>query len=500
MIDIKDRVRNRDLHSKIVSAEEAAAFFKPGMNVAMSGFTASSYPKAVPIALAERMKKEPFTINLWTGASTGPELDHTLAEVKGIKNRIPYQTDAIVRKQINDGTINYQDIHLSMSAQNARYGFYGDIDVCVVEAVAITEEGNIIPSTSLGNAPSYVQQADKIIVEVNTSQPLTLEGMHDVYVPLDPPNRLPIPIVKPDDRIGTPYIPCTPEKIMYIVPCDITDKTRDLAPIDENSHKMADLTIQLLKDEVRKGHMPKNLLPLQSGVGNVANAVIAGFVDSDFEHLIVSTEVIQDGMLDLIDAGKLDFCAGTAFSPSPAGMERFYKNVEEYKKYLLLRPQEVSNHPEVVRRIGVIGMNTAIEVDIYGNVNSTHICGTKMMNGIGGSCDFSRNSYLTIFYTPSIAKNGAISSVVPFCSHVDHTEADVDIIISEQGVADLRNKSPKERAKEIIENVAHPDYRPMLRDYFERAVKETGNAHTPHILSEALSFHERFVKTGTMKK
>lgn len=500
MIDIKDRVRNKELHSKIVSAEEAAGFFKPDMNVAMSGFTASSYPKAVPLALAERMKREPFTINLWTGASTGPELDHTLAEVKGIKNRIPYQTDSIVRKQINDGTINYQDIHLSMSAQNARYGFYGDIDVCVLEAVAITEEGNIIPSTSLGNTPSYVQQASKVIVEVNTTQPLTLEGMHDVYVPLDPPNRLPIPIVKPDDRIGTPYIPCTPDKILYIVPCDIPDRTRDLAPIDANSHKMAELTIELLKGEVRKGRIPKNLLPLQSGVGNVANAVIAGFVDSDFEHLTVSTEVIQDGMLDLIDAGKLDFCAGTAFSPSPAGMERFYKNVEEYKKYLLLRPQEISNHPEVVRRIGVIGMNTALEVDIYGNVNSTHVCGTKMMNGIGGSCDFSRNSYLTIFYTPSIAKDGAISSVVPFCSHVDHTEADVDIIISEQGIADLRNKSPKERAKLMIENVAHPDYRPILRDYFERAVKETGNAHTPHILAEALSFHERFLATGSMKK
>ena len=500
MIDIKDRVRNKELHSKIVSAEEAAAFFKPDMNVAMSGFTASCYPKAVPVALAERMRKEPFTINLWTGASTGPELDHALGEVKGIKNRIPYQTDSIIRKQINDGTINYQDIHLSLSAQNARYGFYGDIDVCVVEAVAITEEGNIIPSTSLGNTPSYVQQASKVIVEVNTTQPLSLEGMHDVYVPLDPPHRLPIPIVKPDDRIGTTYIPCTPDKILYIVPCDVPDRTRDLAPIDDNSRRMAELTIELLKGEVAKGHIPKNLLPLQSGVGNVANAVIAGFVDADFEHLVVSTEVIQDGMLDLIDAGKLDFCAGTAFSPSPAGMERFYKNVEEYKKYLLLRPQEISNHPEVVRRIGVIGMNTALEVDIYGNVNSTHVCGTKMMNGIGGSCDFSRNSYLTIFYTPSIAKDGAISSVVPFCSHVDHTEADVDIIISEQGIADLRNKSPKERARVIIENVVHPDYRPILRDYFERAVKETGNAHTPHILKEAFSFHERFLATGSMKK
>jgi len=216
--------------------------------------------------------------------------------------------------------------------------------------------------------------------------------------------------------------------------------------------------------------------------------------------LTVYTEVIQDGMLDLIDAGKLLIASGTAFSPSPEGMARFYKDVTKYKKYLLLRPEEISNSPEVVHRLGVIAMNTAIEVDIYGNVNSTHITGTKMMNGIGGSGDFARNAYLTIFYTPSIAKDGKISAVVPMCSHIDHTEHDVDIIITEQGIADLRGKAPRERALEIINNCAHPDYRPILLDYFERATEATHHANTPHILEEALSFHERFVATGSMKK
>lgn len=500
MIDITDRVRNKALQSKIVSAEEAAGYFKEGMNVAMSGFTASAYVKAVPLALAERMKKEPFTINVWTGASTGPELDDTLAAVHGIKKRLPYQTDKILRNEINDGTVDYLDLHLSESAQLGRYGYLGDIDVAVVEACAITEEGNLIPTTSLGNTPSYVQQAKKVIVEVNVSQPLDLEGMHDVYVPLDPPNRLPIPIVKADDRIGTPYIPCTPDKILYIVPCDIKDHTRSLSAIDENSKKMAKHTLDFLNKEIAAGRMPKNLLPLQSGVGNVANAVLAGFVDSDMTDLTVYTEVIQDAMLDLIDAGKLNFASGTAFSPSPEGLDRFYKDVKKYKKHLLIRPEEISNNPEVVRRLGVIAMNTAIEVDIYGNVNSTHICGTKMMNGIGGSGDFARNAYLTIFYTPSTAKDGKISSVVPFCSHIDHTEHDVDIIITEQGVADLRGLAPRERALEVINNCSHPDYRPMLLDYFNRATEQTKKAHTPHILEEAFSFHERFLETGTMKK
>ena len=347
MIDILDRVRNKALHAKIVSAQEAAELIKPGMNVGTSGFTPSGYPKAVPLALAERMKEHPFKINLYTGASVGPELDGALCEVNGIDKRMPYQTNKLLRNLINSGEISYSDLHLSESAQLLRYGFYGKLDVAIVEACAITEEGNIIPTTSMGNTASFVQQADMVIVEVNTSQPLELEGMHDVYVPLDPPHRLPIPIVKANDRIGTPYIPCTPDKIKCIVPCDITDKTRPFGEISEADHKMSEYIIELLQDEVKKGHMPKNLLPLQSGVGNVANAVISGFVDSDLKDLSVYTEVIQDGMFDLIDAGKLNFASGTALSPSPDGLKRFYENIKEYRKHLLLRPQEISNSPEV---------------------------------------------------------------------------------------------------------------------------------------------------------
>ena len=498
MIDILNRVRNKELQSKICTAEEAAAYIKPGMNVGTSGFTPSGYPKAVPLALAKRMEEEPFKINLWTGASTGDEEDGALTRANGIAFRMPYQTNKDMRNAINSGKIDYCDLHLSESAQLARYGFLGGkIDVAIVEACAITEEGNIIPTTSMGNSASFVQTADAVIVEINTTQPVELEGMHDVYVPLDPPNRLPIPIVKPQDKIGTPYIPCTPDKIKFIVPCDIPDHTRGLGEIDENSKKMSQNFIQLLNKEVAAGRMPKNL---QSGVGAVANAVISGFVDSDLKDLTVFTEVIQDGMFDLIDAGKLAFASGTALSPSPEGLKRFYDNIKEYRKHILLRPQEVANSPEIARRIGIIAMNTAIECDIYGNVNSTHIMGTKMMNGIGGSGDFARNAYLTVFFTVSTAKDGKISSIVPMCSHIDHTEHDVDIIVTEQGLADLRGLSPRKRALAIIENCAHPDYKPMLLDYYNRALEKTKNAHTPHILEEALSWHERFQATGTMMK
>ncbi len=500
MIDIKDRVRNAALRSKIVSAEEAAAIIKPGMNIGTSGFTPAGYPKAVPLALAERIKKENFKVNLWTGASVGKELDGALAECEGIQKRLPYQTNDAIRKLINNGKIQYTDLHLSHVAQMSRYGFLGGkVDVAIVEACAITEEGHIVPTTSLGNSASFVQSADIVIVEVNTTQPLELEGMHDVYIPLDPPNRQPVPIVKVDDRIGTPYIPCGPDKITYIVPCDIPDYVRPLADIDDDARAMSGHLIDFLNNEIKHGRMPENLLPLQSGVGSVANAVICGLVDSPFKNLSVFTEVIQDGMFDLIDAGKLDFASGTSITPSPDGLKRFYNGLGEYRKKIMLRPQEIANSPETARRLGIIAMNTAIEFDIYGHVNSTHIMGTKMMNGIGGSGDFARNGYLTIFFSNSIAKKGDISSVVPMCSHFDHTEHDIDLFITERGVADVRGLSPKERAQVIIDNCAHPDYQPMLQDYLDRATKATGGAHTPHILSEALSWHARFIETGSMK-
>ena len=507
MIDIKSRVHCEAAMAKVTTAEAAAALIKDGMNIGVSGFTPSGYPKAVPLALAERAKTDPLKINLWTGASVGPEIDSVLTNAGVVARRLPYQTNNDLRKAINNGSVQYTDLHLSHVAQMARYGFmFGrhDVDIAIIEACIIKDLGGgkigIVPTTSMGNSSSWVQSAKQVIIEVNVTQPEALEGMHDSYVPLDPPNRLPLPLVKPEDRIGTPYIPCDLSKVAAIVPCDITDKVRSLGEIDDEAKAMGANLVAFFKQEVAERRLPKNLLPLQSGVGSVANAVINGLVNSDFEDLTVFTEVIQDGMFDLIDAGKLRVCSGTALSPSPDCLKKFYTNVENYKKYIVLRPQEVANSPELARRIGVIAMNTAIEVDIYGNVNSTHIAGTKLMNGIGGSGDYARNGYLTVFFTTSLAKGGAISSVVPFCSHVDHTEHDVDVIVSERGVADLRGLSPKERALVIIDKVANPKYQPLLKDYFERACKECGNSQTPHILSEALSFHDRFVKTGTMEK
>lgn len=500
MTNIHDRVQSEYLKSKIMSAEEAALLINPNDRVGTSGFTPSGYPKVVPLALAKRMEKEPFKIDVWSGASLGEEVDGALARVDGLHRRYPYQTNSDLRNAINSGKVLYSDLHLSHMAQQVRYGFFGECDVAIIEAVCIREDGGIVPTTAVGNATTFVSQAKKVIVEINEVQSMGLVGMHDIYELQDPPHRQPIPIYSPSNRIGTPYIPCDPEKIVAIVYSNIPDGTRALAPIDDDAKAMSQHLVEFFEAEVKAGRLPKNLLPLQSGVGSVANAVVSGLAHGPFTNLSIYTEVIQDGMFDLIDEGKIEIISGTSLSPSPAGLQRFYDNIEEYSKKIILRPQEVSNSPEVVRRLGVIAMNTAIEFDIYGNVNSTHIMGSRMMNGIGGSGDFARNAYLSIFCTSSVAKQGAISSIVPFCSHIDHTEHDVLVFCTEQGIADVRGLAPVERARLIIKNCAHPDYKDMLEDYLERAIVETKNAHTPILLDEALSWHKRFQETGTMKK
>lgn len=496
---ILNRIRMESLKEKVVTADKAAMLIKDKMTIATSGFTPSGYPKAVPLALAKRAENgEEIGITLITGASVGDELDGALSRSGVLKRRFPYQTNKGSRDAINAGSVNYQDMHLSHVPQFIEYGFFGNIDVAIIEALAITEDGNIIPTTSVGISPQAVKEADLVIIEINTSQSMDLEGVHDIYMTAKPPFRKPIPIENSGDRIGTPYIKCDPNKIAAIVECDIPDNVRPLGCIDEDSKKISEHIIKFLNDEVAAGRLPKNLLPLQSGVGSVANAVLGGLLDSDFENLTCYTEVIQDSMFDLIDAGKVTMASGTSFTPSTEGLKRLNENMAHYAKHCILRPMEISNHPEVSRRLGVIALNTAIEFDIYGHVNSTNIMGSRMMNGLGGSGDFTRNAFMSFFTTVSTAKNGDISSIVPFVSHVDHTEHDVEVFVTEQGLADVRGLSPRERARKIIDNCAHPDYREKLNSYLERAGAGP-YSHQPHLMEETHSWHDRFLKTGSMK-
>ncbi len=499
------RILNSALANRIMSADEAAALITSGTRIGMSGFTGSGYPKAVPLALARRiadanLRGNKFQVSIFTGASTGPELDGALAMAGGIQLRLPYQSDPETRKRINAGEMEYMDIHLSHVAQYVEYGFLGKMDWALIEVTAIMEDGHLVPSSSVGNNKTWLEQAEKVIVEVNEWQPAELDGMHDIYYGLKPPpHRDPIPLTHPGQRIGSRHFKVPPDKIVGVVLTNSPDRNSAFKPPDKASQQIAGHILEFLDYEVKKGRMPSSLLPIQSGVGNIANAVLFGLEQAPFENLTSYTEVIQDGMIHLLRSGKLTCASATAFSMSPEMLAEVNRDMASFRERIVLRTQEISNHPEIIRRLGVIAMNGMIEADIYGNINSTHIMGSRIQNGIGGSGDFARNGYLSIFMAPSLAQGGLISTIVPVVSHVDHTEHDVAVVVTEQGLADLRGLSPRQRAKLIIGKCAHPDYRPLLWDYVQRAERMSYGKHTPHLLWESLDWHKRYLRSGRMR-
>ncbi|MTH65374.1 acetyl-CoA hydrolase/transferase family protein [Paracoccus shanxieyensis] len=495
--DYLHRIRHAALRERVVSADQAAGLIRDGMVLGMSGFTRAGEAKAVPMALAQRAKHDPLKVTLMTGASLGNDLDKTLAEAGVLSRRIPFMSDPGLRAAINAGKVMYIDQHLSETVEQLRTRQLPAVDLAIIEAVAITETGGIVPTTSVGNSASFAILAEKVIVEINLNQSEHLQGLHDIYIPTYWPTRIPIPVVTPESRVGFPFIPIPPEKIAAIVISEKLDSSSTVTLPDAETRMIAGHLTEFLKNEVSRGRLPATLHPLQAGIGSIANAVMHGFIDSPFHDLTMYSEVLQDSTFDLMDAGKMVFASGSSITLSAPKYADVMGRFQDFKSKLVLRPQEISNHPEVVRRLGLIAINTALEFDIYGNVNSTHVMGTQMMNGIGGSGDFARNAYLSVFVTKSLAKGGRVSSVVPMVSHVDHTEHDVDILVTEQGLADLRGLAPRERARVIIANCVAPEWRDAIADYHDRAVLRGG--HTPHLLEEALSWHDRLRRTGSMR-
>ncbi len=486
----------------ILTPQEAAEFFHDGDNVGLSGFTAPGAPKVVPGAIAEKAEKlhaegKPFKINIFSGASTSDKCDGLLARANAIGKRTPYQNLPDLRKRINSHDTHYFDQHLSELAQQFRYGFYGDLDIAIIEVSQIDDDGTAVVGMGVGNVPTYARYAKKIILELNEKLHHALYGLHDIYMPQDPPYRSEIPVFHANDRIGSPVLKLDPEKIVGVVMSDSLDGVKAFTTPDEITNRIGANVCEFLIGEMRRGGIPSTFLPIQSGVGNVANAVLYGLADAqEIPPFAMYTEVIQDAVIDLMKRGRCKFGSTSSLTVSNEVEEDVINNIDFFKEKVVIRPVEISNNPEVIRRLGVIAMNTALEADIFGNVNSTHVTGTKMMNGIGGSGDFARNAYISIFSCPSITKEGKISNIVPMVSHLDHSEHSVDILVTDQGIADLRGKDPIQRAEEIIKNCVNPMYKELLTDYLRLG----GNCgQTPHTLKAALSFHTEFLESGDMR-
>lgn len=485
---------------RILTPQEAACYINDGDGVGISGFTLSGTPKAVLPEVAKRAEEahaagKPFKINLYTGASTGDTIDGLLARAKALNYRAPFISNPTVREAINAKEIIYNDLHLSLMAQDLRYGYLGKVDVAILEAIDITPDGKVYLTTAGGVGQTVANLADRIIIERNTYH--RTMGLHDVYEPKDPPYRTEIPIYKASDRIGKPYVQVDPKKVVGIVEVYMPNEQVYFKELDPVTRKIGENVVGFILNDIKRGIIPATGLPIQSGIGNVANAVLKALEGcSELPTLDLYSEVLQDSVIGLMEAGRVNAASTCSLSLSQECLQHVYDNLDYFRDRLILRPSEISNHPEVIRRLGIIAMNTAIAVDLYGCVNSSHIGGTRLMNGIGGSGDFTRNAYVSIFMCPSTQKGGAISSIVPMVTHADHTEHDVRVVVTEWGVADLRGKGPDERAQLLIENCAHPEYRNLLWDY----LKITKKGHVSHNIAAALIMHATYDREGDMRK
>ena len=485
----EDRILSEELRSKIMSPEEAAALIKSGMTVAASCF-GGGYPRAVTEVISKNHSAK--DIYLIEAACRGEKLIDAWPR-EGVINRLSaFQFSDDCRKAINDGKVAFVESHLSQLAEKMRNGYYGKVDYAILEVTKVNADGSFVPGVAGGIIDTMAECAEKVILEVNLTLPLAFEGMHDMNIPKG--------TVFDDisEKKGSPYCQCDPDKIAAIVITKETAADIVFPPALPIHKKIAGYVIDLIRDEIAKGRLPENFT-IKCGAGMVINSVLGEILNSGFKDLKMYTEVVCDQALDGILDGTITSASTTSLDLSGEGYQKVRDNAEFIKEHVAIRSTEFTNGAAPVHYCDLIAMNGALECDIYGNVNSSHAFGTDMINGIGGANDFCRNAKTSVFCTVSTSMKGALSRVVPMVSHVDNTEHDVDIIVTEWGIADLRGLSPKERVPLMI-NIAHPDYRQQLWDYYNGALEKCGPCQTPHDLSKAFEFYTRFEKTGTMKK
>lgn len=477
-----------------------------GDTLGVGGFGPAGSPKCITPEIARRARAEhaagrPFKVDVVTGASIGASCDGELAAADAIDRRLPFSVNPDIRRAYNEGRVRYTDLNLSDNATHLRQGLTGSITWGIIEACDLQEvrgKVRIYLTAGIGIAPTVCRLARKgVFIELNTWHSTKLIGMHDIYEIEDPWFRAPIRITQPIEHIGMPFIEIDPERIAGVVECHLPDEGRPMTPANATTDRIGQHMADFLVWNMEQGYVHRNKLTLQSGVGSGANAVLGALGHCpEVPGFNIYTEVLQEEPLRLIKEGRVMAASTGALTISAEHLQALYRDINDYRGRLILRPSEISNCPEIIARLGICSLNTALEVDIYGHVNSTKVCGTRMMNGVGGSADFTCNAMLSTFTCGSTAKDGRISSIVPFCSHVDHTEHYVDAIITEYGVADLRGKCAAEKAEALVA-IAHPDYRPLLRDYLRLAARYGG--HTHHVLPAAFAMHDTYLRKGDMR-
>ena len=475
-----------------MEAGEAASLVTFGMTVAVGGYTSCGYPKTVIRALADRKTAgEDLWLNIISGANNG-FVDTILAEQEIIRYRAPMIESKVLASQVNKGQVRYCEQQMNKMPRLLKTEAFGHIDVAIVEALAVYEDGSLVPTNAVGMMPNLIAMADRVIVEINTAMPLEMEGMHDIFLP----EGGPVPLTSCDERIGQKTVPCPVEKIAAIVASDILDEVAELAPVKPAQKAVSDNLLNFLELEMKK-QGKTTLPPIQTGFGNLAAEIVTGLGESSFRDLEFFGGVAQEANIRLVKDGKARAITCGSVKCSEPVLQWLWEE-EKVREKVIFRNGEVTNSSEVIARLGPVTLTSGIEMDIYGNVNSSHISGSRVVNGLGGGANFAQNGSLSVMMIVSENKGGAISTIVPMVSHQDISEHDIDVVVTEHGVADLRGLSDVDRANAIIENCSGL-YKEQLKDYLKRAVETTGGHH-PVLLDEAFSWHRALKEQGTMLK
>lgn len=481
------------LKNRVTTAGKASELIKDGMTVAMSGYAMAGYPKAIPGELVLRKKKGPkLAVNLITGANV-PWLDELLGASEIISKRVPMVASRALSSQVNSGKVRYVEQQMCKMPRLLRSHSFGEIDVLVVEALAVTEEG-LIPTTSVGLTHFLMQAAKEIVVEINSAQPDVLFGMHDVYIQKPVPDTEPIPLKRCSDRIGSTFIPFNTSKIKYIVETNEPENIIEQTVVTDESRSIAEHLFSFLRKEY-KTRLGGMIPPIQLGFGNIADAIADLLQISEFSNLQFHCGGVSEKVLSLMLSGKASAISTSGISMNEKA-EKILEQIPDVRQKLILRNGDIINNSEIVGRLGVVALNTGIEIDIYGNVNSSHIAGTRVVYGIGGGANFAQNAGLSVMLIPSISKGGAISNIVPMVSHQDICEHDIDVIITENGYADVRGLDDLQRAEAIISICAAEEYQQQLDEYLAASKKMGG--HHPQNPQMAFAWYTRLKETGTM--
>ena len=492
---MKDLIKDIALLKHVVPAEQAAALITDGMCVAMSGYAMAGYPKAVVEALLQRRANgEALSFRLLTGANV-PALDEKLGAAGMITRRTPMIAGRGLAAQVNAGTVHYPEQQMCKMPRLLRSGSYGKIDVAIIEALGITEQGDLIPTTSVGLMHLLMEAADSIIIEINSAQSPKLRGLHDIYVPEAWPHTKPIPQVRTSQRIGAVSVPVDPAKIRAIVISEIPERAVPQAPGSTETVQIVHQLFNFVELESKKLGCSQ-LPPLQTGLGSLANTIARELRHASFKNLEFFCGGVGEPILELVAAGQAD-AVSTAGLEMSDRVDELLNHLPGLRDVLVIRNGEMLNNAELIGRLGIWALNTGLEIDIYGNVNASHIGGSRVVNGIGGGANFAQNAGLSIILLPSTGLAGKVSGIVPMVSHQDICEHDVDVLVTELGVADLRGLDDGERADAIISHCTGGAYREQLESYLYRARKQCGGHH-PQLPEEAFGWHRRLREEGSM--